>query len=394
MRQITISLLLAILLSCSKESKISNDSMPKEIPPSKVKLVQKEILSLPLDNESSYIAYPFRIGYSRSMELLHLWNDFNQSLYFFDLNEKKQVAKIPIQLREDLGINEVSLVYVHSMDSIFILDQASTKAPKLHIFNANTRGVVSFPMLANEDQQYVDSFRPMFYVDLPSGNVFLRLAISRNGAIKESPKSILRYNFKTQKEDLLIDFPDDYRDDDDKAGPGISFDFDKKGNLLFALPFGNEFLVVDSSTSRIKKQIPRSSPVMPPYTPIGDNLSPIEHRFRKQELSRWTQLTYDPYRDLIFHVGIVGQEMPNPLPDHIMTSVPKRKTVNGDSVYFYMMVYDEEYNFLGEMDAKAIANPIITPQGILELKYFRSPEESEDELMFYVYEIERVEEQL
>ena len=376
-------LLFTSLMGCVEDSQMQSVKMP-----SKIRLIEKGLLSIPIDSQTSFM--PLVYGYSQSLNLLYLWNEYNQSLYFYDLDQKKQVHKVHIPLRTDLGINHVSVVQPHSMDCIFIYE-IITLAPELHIFNANTQEVSSFTTLNMDGKPYPIDVRSKLHVDTHYGNVFIRTAIGQELTTKENAKSILSYNYKMQKEELLIAFPEDYREDRFKSGPGISFDFDKKGNILFALPFENEFLVLDSSTAEVKERIPKNSPLMKPYTPIGDNLRPVEVKFLKQRLSRWVHLAYDPYRDLSYHVGIIGQEMPDPLPDDLMAPVPRRETVNGDSVYFTMMVYDGDYNFLGEVQGD-IVYPTVTPQGILQLKYERAPGESQDNLMFYVYDIERIEE--
>tara|TARA_R110002049_G_C9162196_1_gene561080 strand:- start:1085 stop:2257 length:1173 start_codon:yes stop_codon:yes gene_type:complete len=117
----------------------------------------------------------------------YFYNDFNQSLYFYSLDQEintpKKIVKVPLD--ESINFKSVSEVFVHSMDSIFIYNGYGSEGDMsdLFIINPDSEVLDMFDLLnvQNKDphkfsKTYAVNGQTMYY---HNGKIILPVAINR-----------------------------------------------------------------------------------------------------------------------------------------------------------------------------------------------------------------------
>lgn len=372
------------LFNCCTNSDDSHDVERSK----SLKIVEKGFLSIPIDFETSYS--PRIYGYSSELDLFFLWNEYKSCLQLYDLKERVEKHKILIDTGPATGINRVELVSIKSLDSIKIYDKTTRK---FHLYNAYTNKLQSFQTIDMPGRPAIDVNSLAFGVSDQS--VFLPIK-PREDTPDSLTYAILKFSFKTNEEVLFLPYSEDYKADETKLRKRAFLDVHPNGDLLYSFPFDDEYLVINPINGVIKERVPSVSPVMRPYKKVKSNSNDVERLYHNLSQCNWYMILYDPHRDLIYRLGQIGQSVPKELPESVFSSIPYTPSVNGDSIFHTVMIYDTNHNFLGEVNASPsvsfLSKPIPTPYGILQLKTQRAKEENEDELMFYVFDIEQVEE--
>lgn len=367
--------------SCSHINSSSEIKLDRNI-----EMVFKGSLSIPIDSQTSYS--PRIYGYSNELDLFFLWNEFKSTLQLYDLRDKIEKYRILIETGPATGINRIELVNIKSLDSILIYDKTTRK---LHIFNSLTNELKSFQTIEMRGRPAIDV--SSFAFGVTGESVFLPLK-PREDTPDSLTYAVLKYNFKTNEENLFLPYSDDYKADETKLRTRAYLDIHPNGDLLYSFPFDDEYLVIDPINGMIRERVQSLSPLMKPYKRANANSNDVERFYHNLSQCNWYMILYDSHRDMIYRLGQIGQSIPTELPTSVFSSIPYTLSVNGDSIFHTVMVYDAKHNFLGEVNASPsvsfLSKPIPTPYGILQLKTQRTKEENEDELMFYVYEIERI----
>ena len=374
-------LFLSLLIGCSYSDNVYDLELSKGI-----KIVEKGFLTIPIDFQTSYS--PRIYGYSSELDLFYLWNEYKSSLQLYDLKERVEKYNIFIETGPATGINRVELVSIKSLDSIKIYDKTTRK---LHLYNSYTKKLQSFQTIDMQGRPAIDVNSLAFGVNGQS--VFLPLK-PREDTPDSLTYAILKFNFSTNNEALFLPYSEDYKADETKLRKRAFLDLHPNGDLLYSFPFDDEYLVMDPKNGVIKKRVPSVSPLMKPYQKAKTNSDDVERLYHNLSQCNWYMILYDSHRDLIYRLGQIGQALPKELPESVFSSIPYTLSINGDSIFHTVMVYDTNHNLLGEVNASPsvsfLSKPIPTPYGILQLKTQRTGEENEDELIFYVFEIEQI----
>ena len=131
----------------------------------------------------------------------YFFNTFNQSIYLYDLKQKPQKPKkiIKVPLDEAVHFYEVSELYYHNADSIFIYDQNNELSNRAELFIINSDGVLinsfkifgeneGFPVKSDSD--HTTNGKSMIYHD---GKLLFLSKIIR-GTTKENWKPLILFD--------------------------------------------------------------------------------------------------------------------------------------------------------------------------------------------------------
>lgn len=338
-------------------------------------------IKFPIDEETFFA--PLVHGYSRVLEKIYIWNEFNSSIYLFDLNKLESVRKIPLELGPSTGLNQVNSIHFQSEDSIFFLDTYSERL----ILHIPSQGYYTTQQIVRSatDELTISSSgsRTHFHVDNHL-NAYMLPKPLPNRVNRNISTSILRFNFASGDKKSIFSYPKDYLTDEAKLYSPASFTFTPDlDKILLSLAFTHEILVLDTLGNMVDR-VPSESSRMTPYQGGKNHLKPPSGEWELSE-SFWTDIVHDPYNQLFYHVGYVSHYYRT-----VAGNTEKGKTLYNDSSYQVFNVFDADLEKVAEIPADfsgEIFKMIPTPIGILAL--WPNPLD-EDHLIFRVFKVNRL----
>jgi len=344
----------------------------------KISLERLEDIKFPIDEQTFFA--PSIHGYAQAIQKIFIWNEYNSSIYLFDLNTKDSSGKIPLELGPSTGLNNVDFIHFQSEDSIFLLDERSRKV-FLHIPSQSYylgQRIVGFE---SDDPAIGSGAKPShFYIDQYL-NAYIPITPLPERTSPEKTFPLVRYSFTSGSREFMFSYPDDYLEDQAKLYAKSSFTFAPQPNkILLSLAFTHEILILDTLGNLVDR-VPSESSRMTPYQGGRDPFSRPTGDWEVTE-AYWRDIVYDPFNQLFFHVGHVS---------HYYRVVDgdseDGKTIYNDSSYQVFNVFDADLNKVAEIPADfsgEIFKMIPTPIGILAL--WPNPLD-EDHLMFRVFKV-------
>ncbi len=147
----------------------------------------------------------------------YFYNEFNQSIYFYsidqEINTPEKIVKVPLD--ESINFKTVSEVFVHSMDSIFIFNDFGYYGNTNNVFliNAESEVLDKYAFLSMQDKDankfnktYAVNGRTMFY---HKGKIILPVGI--NVHTEESKyKPLYIYDLAERKGDYYGEYPESF----------------------------------------------------------------------------------------------------------------------------------------------------------------------------------------
>jgi hypothetical protein len=338
-------------------------------------------IKFPIDNETFFA--PDVHGYSQEIQKLFIWNEYNSSIYLFDLDTKESTGKIPLELGPSTGLNNVDYIHFQTEDSIFLHDESSQKLI-LHIPSKSYYTGQKLLGIESDDPVIYNGSGPEnFYMDQWL-NAYVKIAPLPNRTSPEKSSPLLKFNFVSGNRQFIGKYPDEYIGDQVRIFGRSSFTFAPHLNQ-FLLSFGytHEILVLDTMGNPVDR-VPSESSRMTPYQGRRDPFSPPSGDWEITE-AIWRDIIYDPFNQLFYHIGE---------PSHYYRIVngdkEDGKTIYNDSSYQVFNVFDIEFNKIAEIPSEFSGNIykfVPTPIGLLAL--WPDPSD-EDHLIFRVFKVNRL----
>jgi hypothetical protein len=341
-------------------------------------------IKFPIDSETFFA--PDVHGYSLEIQKLFIWNEYNSSIYLFDLDKKESTRKIPLELGPSTGLNNVDYIHFQSEDSIFLLDERS-KRLFLHIPSKSYYSGQQILGFESDDPVMASGgVLTHFYID-KAFNAYMSTKPAQQRTNPEKISTLVRYNFTSGSREFVGLYPQylgEYIDDHAKIYGSSSFTFAPQLNkLLLSLAYYHEILVLDTLGNLVDR-VPSEARRMEPYQGRRDPLSPPSGDWEITE-AFWRDIVYDPFNQLFYHVGHVSYYYRD-----LNGNREDGKTIYGDSSYQVFNVFDANLNKLAEIPSDfsgEIFKMIPTPIGILAL--WPNPLD-EDHLVFRVFKVNRL----
>ena len=366
--------IVALLSACHQKQEVqqgTNDSAFEWI----------EDIRFPIDEETFFA--PDVHGYSQAIQKVFIWNEYNSSIYLFDLDTKESVGKIPLELGPSTGLNNVDYIHFQSQDSIFLLDERSQRLV-LHIpSKAYYTGQKLLGIESDDPVIYNGSGPENFYIDQWL-NAYVKIAPLPNRTSLEKSSPLLKFNFVSGSRQFIGKYPDEYIGDQVRIFGRSSFTFVPHFNqFLLSLGYTHEIMVLDTMGNLVNR-VPSESSRMEPYQGRRDPYKPPTGDWEITE-SIWRDIVYDSFSQLFYHVGE---------PSHyyrlVNGDIEDGKTIYDDSSYQVFNVFDADLNKLAEIPADfsgQIFKIIPTPIGLLAL--WPDPND-EDHLIFRVFKVNKL----
>jgi hypothetical protein len=239
--------------------------------PANFKIDFESSLIIELDGETG-IDHPIR-GYTQENEF-YLYNGKNKTIYVYELEVGKinQVKKrIPVPLDASNNFRDVSELYFHNKDSIFIYDRSNEMSDREDLFLLNGQGeIINKYSIFNSTQGdpiklhriYTYNGQTMYF---QNGRIFMALGITVN-TNEDLKKPLLVYNLLTGEKEFYGNYPvlPDYAIYGQYT-LSFSFAFDSIHRILyFSWPFEEILYSLDVNTLGWHPLIINTNTFVPP----------------------------------------------------------------------------------------------------------------------------------
>ncbi len=379
-KSIILILFLFITLSCTKSNESTQNIAFEEI---------DDLLVFDLDQFSR--ANNKMYGFSEESNSFYFFNEMNRTLYFYNLVSTENTNKIKIEVEGPNGIRDISKIFVQSLDSIFIMSfgGASTNAKDIYLINKDGIIVNSFDMFDISKGDPLPQNLPNHSNDLvfAKSKIYLPTALGAR-TTDEKKRSLLQYDIGTTSKHFhhpLSPLFYEY-----KWGLKYTEAYGvlnpQKQQYVVSYPFDPNLYVLDITTNEISIVDGRSQRIE--NSPVTTQSSPLYYFLSN---SWYDKMIYDKYRNIYLRQGIVGSRFGENDAPPIGNNATNYPSLNGDDVKFFVMVFDEEFNLLGEIPHMNLLNThFITQKGyyFANFDYEIETKNVEDILVFERVEFE------
>ncbi|HET8861101.1 DUF4221 family protein [Marivirga sp.] len=310
-------IILIILASCDSKKKTEiyfqeangiefNDSLSLE---------ETAIISLNLDNETSFHHKSMKSLEIDNTSYLSFINAYNQHFYLYNLETGELEKKLKLDREGPNGVGHLtifdhaylsdSLLLYNTWDAnLYILDYQGNLLSKNEIldFSKNSNSVSPEPATMKPIRKVGD------YVFIPcSINQYLTDYSNQN--------SVIRYNLKTQETDYMINLPDNYNQGYWGATFKYKISFDMYGSdLISSFPIDN-FIYRYNSAGKYLNKYYVGSKFIKEFEPFKEDINygvEKDHSVPNQQQgdyswsnSDYNAVIYDEFRDLFYRVAYI-----------------------------------------------------------------------------------------
>jgi len=314
------------------------------------------------------------MSYSKLENRLSLYNDFNHSIYFYELPEGNLAKKVSLEREGVNGVFRVSGFYYHSKDSIFTVNQYTKR---VSILNDSGKKLEEFELFDVDDPGMPFS-SSLFY---HNGNVYFTV-VGYKGTSKENEfKSLLIYNLKNKSKMFLIDTPVEYRGnwaDRTVARYGVLISGTSyvnswaMGDMLVALKLEDES-VIESGIQSKNIQYPDQ---------YKEDMRSTEKRLYYQRTNSWNiDLFYAPHQNIILRSVNIGSDIP--VGEDFGSG--DFLSQNGDRIFDIIELFDTELNKIGEVSSISFYGEIFSTEKGIYIADYQDRQDNEDIISFGIY---------
>ena len=230
--KLSLFAIVILISSCSKtNNEVFND---------KVTLVFKEHLLFELDSETKRNSKI--VGYSKKLNSIYLFNEFNYSIYFFDLETKSLTNKLELEKDGPNGVGEISKLTVLSKDSIFAYSRHTN-----YLYQINSGGHIvdkSQVFSLDEPDPSIQTYSPSVFFLGKTKDIFL--PIRPNSRTERKRQAVmLKYNVSNGKKEYIKIWPEEYRDYSNIGTTSYATLNQRNSKLLISFSFDPNIHVID-----------------------------------------------------------------------------------------------------------------------------------------------------
>lgn len=371
------------LSSCSTGS-VKNEYYNKYKNKCQIEFIEKK--EIPIDENTS--SSTMFMQYIDKTNQLSIYNEYDNSIYFFDYQNCKFDKKIQFEKEGKNGvgniqgydyINEDSIfVYNYDMDAIFLTNEEAEvkwkKLLKIEVLSSYTF-LPSFP--------FVQTNNPMIYIDKKI--VFGGLATAETTAETSTNRPVTTiYDFEKDSITFANNFPEQYQKYN--WGGGFYrmpyFDVNKENQaVIVSFPQDHNLYVYSLLTQKQEKHYAGSAsiPEIEAYPEKkGLRTNNNENRVREWFFSTPTyrNVFYDKYRNLYYRLACFPTE-------------EKLKEFTAGTQPLLLIVLDKDFNYLGEsllpdnIDLR-LTNSFVTKEGF----NIQVLTDNDDLMTFYQFKVQ------
>ena len=346
-----------------------------------------EEVEFPIDLEGYYIFEldsltrrdSKHVGFVSSLNSIYLFNDNTYTLYFYDLETKKNWKRIPFAKEGPEGLGRVDLIKVYSLDSIFAVNEILGQITRISEEGAKIEKIRILDM-DNGDPAFQSGIS---FFEFHDSKLFTLVRQTPN-VLPLRNKLLLEYDFATKKKSFEVEWPIEYVDDWMMATKPSSAVI-RNNKVYLSLPYNEDILIYDLIDGSLEKKYAGSSKIKDyvPYTGDGDMESRIRHVL---EGARYGKLVYEPSAKVYLREAAVGLSIPLDVNPLLATSEAGTfLSNNNDDVYVLTIVLDESLNKIGELAHHKLYQDAFCTDNALFRRVVTYEKENEDILVFGKY---------
>ncbi len=318
-------------------------------------------------------------GFTPDESYYYFYNDFNQSLYFYSLDQEintpEKIVKIPLD--ESINFKSVSDLYIHSMDSIFIFSDYGYEGNILDVFLINDKSEVlgMFDLLNVEekdspkvDKRFVYNGNTVFY---HKGKIAIPVQITAY-TDESKYKPLYVYDLAERKGDYYGEYPSTFelkKFSDETYSLHADY-IPELGKIYFSFPYESNLFSFDLSDNSWD-EIPFTTDLvaLPRAYEGGQGKEKTYYRFSN---SWYLGLNYDKASKTLLRFAHIGQIFGENDPLPIGENPPSYASLNGDKVYYQVFAIDPatgEYSVISDiiLYAAKLFHPQYGPYQISEI---------------------------
>lgn len=315
-----------------------------------------------LDDETGFVNQIWDFNYHKNY--YSFFNVLNRKIYIYEMGDTSIVKSIDIPIDGPNGITHFKQLYLHSLDSIFVLSAVPGKA-QVHLINDEGEKINSFQLTDSRNGDPVLSVYQINDLTFHDPNLFLITLPSVN-TIPESKKSLLVYNIETNKRELLIDMPKSYFTGDlsfsQNTGATYGALNPKNNEFLIGYGYDSELVLINLEDGSLRKADGSSKLVnLPKPTFDPKNTGALEGRHYIYGNSWFHQIQFDPKYNLYLRSATIGMVYD---PKGTEPTFQNGTSVNGDKTFFHTFLFDENLKPVGRVsDLEFFGTVLFTMDG-------------------------------
>ena len=327
-------------------------------------------ITLELDSVTTNSNPDYQFIETDSMNILALFNAINNSLYYYNFDNKSFVKKLKFETEGPNGVgSRVTNFHIYTQDSIVI---HSYYLGKILAFDGQAKLISSLDVSSKDlNDDFLPQSGPGFPLMQRNGKAYMTVARSCNYIDKTVIKQkgvLLRTNLNDNSKDLMLEFPKVYfKDSQDQYWPSklcnLYYTENEEKDFVVSYPLSDSVTVLTNSGSiqvkafswpNIKRQKPIKRREVSPG-PMGEFVSYLRY-------TRYTEIFYDPFKQV--YLRKVELATPKDLLDR-----------NQLKTEMYYLVADKEFNVLGFFKNSGTGHVFFTKDGMNQVKFSSSNED-------------------
>ena len=385
---LAILLIVGLFCSCNTNKEVKNDVS--------YQLVLQDSAYIPVDSLTPFTGNDLQYVKAGEKEYVVLLNKRINAIQIYSWQSKEMLKRIYLEKEGPNGVGEATYMFVHSLDSIFVL---TSYLYKVSLVNAEGKLLQKYSLLSksvkfDESKGYAPKVSENDYAGLPWGGVnamfvannelYMGCVPSINPFIKEHYERGLlgmKVNLATKQIDYFMPFPRIYRD---KMFFPLGYTHSTscynpiKNTLVYSFPCDAKVYEMDLNTNKIVSYLANSSyfkeiEIFSTNPAEDPNRAEKEFDFAISHAS-FERIRYDPYRKIYYR--------------NILLPNTKKKEENDWHPFLVCnyIILDENFKTLGEVQLPEHVGTsyyFVNEEGL----FLQGLSRNEDEICFYRYEL-------
>tara|TARA_A100000171_G_scaffold51766_1_gene67187 strand:+ start:1679 stop:2761 length:1083 start_codon:yes stop_codon:yes gene_type:complete len=320
-----------------------------------------------------------QVGYSGDLNSIYLFNEVNYTLYFFDVDSRKNWNKIKLFKDGPLGINDVSKIYVVNIDSILTF---STKSNILYLITEQGKKVTKHKVFSFENPDPTVQLRSSS-VDYNKDTKEIFLPIRPNNRTDaERIKSVFSYSLESQKKQFFQEWPEDFGEWGVKGILSYGTLNRTESKYIVSNTSDHQIHVTDLELGSASSFYAGSDLIKAPNKYKGKG--GVASRILYQRTNSWYgNIYYDHNRKVYYRDAMIGSKIPKGN-DPLANQYP---SLNGDDVFFTTIILDDSFKKIGEVKGLLLSDYVFSNDAGVYVRDYKFDRQNEDILVFSRYQL-------
>jgi len=342
---------------------------------------QDDEISFILDDETSLDFEKWR--FHEGLGLFYFANRINRSIYIYEIGKEEPLLVVPIEREGPNGIPQIEQVYVHNLDSIFILSQYGDHV--VHLLDREGERLDKFVIRDRQKQELGGTSGSQFGKnDFFFADNKLLLPVGSLEELERSKKpdaAFLIFDIKRREKTFLLNYPQKSRDYNFFLYSGMSFGGwnPSNGRYYLSFPYDHNLYYWSMENNEI-----HSTNQINPYVRLAEK--GLEEN--GQDYIEWfmvyhswyDKMLINPTDGTLWRTTLAGWNIER---DNRTYDPETSRNSNGEKAWMYTFVYDADGLLIGKVNESLLLSPLLFHQGnMFKMVPNPDPETAENKVIF------------